>query len=213
MAHTRLGSARWPAAHPPTANQLTCQDDPRPDRPLKQGPRFALCHASIGGCTQGRPAAFPPRTPALDALIGNRRAGSPGLRPLAPLPSALVPNQRNPGDLLGRARPFLPSSPSPKPRLRAKRIGGVISLDLSPESSETSSGTPWHTPTRLTGVLTFPVIFLRQMTVRIALFLRKRAERKKRRFSAALRVSGTLRKGHRLRLIFRDPSRFRNSMN
>ena len=31
-------------------------------------------------------------------------------------------------------RPFLPSSPSPKPRRRAERIGGVTSFDLSAES-------------------------------------------------------------------------------
>lgn len=135
------------------------------------------------------------------ALIGSRPSGLPGLRPLAPLPFTAASNQRNLSDPLGFARPFVPSSPSPKPRLRAQRIGGVTSFDLS-------SGVPGNEfrdsldyPARPVGFPTFALIFLRQMTVRIALFLRKSAERKKRGFSVALRVSGTLREGHRLRLI------------
>ena len=144
MAHPRSCSARWPepltasgAAQacptclPSSTNQLTFRDDSRLGRPLKQGPRFAPRHSSIGGCTRGRPAAFSSRTNAIIALIGHRRAGSPGLRPLAPLPSASAPNQRTFADQPDCARPFLPSSPSPKPRLRAERIGGVTSFDLS----------------------------------------------------------------------------------
>ena len=57
MARPRFGSARWPAAHAPTANQLTRQDDSRPDRPLIQGVRSASVPASIGGFTGGGPAA------------------------------------------------------------------------------------------------------------------------------------------------------------
>lgn len=56
-------------------------------------------------------------------------------------------------------------------------------------------------------------IFLCQMTVRIALFLRKSAERKKRCFSAALRVSGTLREGHRLRRISETSSDYLTPLN
>jgi len=130
IAHLRFDSARWPA-HAATANQLTRQDDSRPDRPLIQGVRSASVPASIGDFTRGRPPGFPLRTQTFDALIGNRRAGSPGFRPLAPLPSALVSNQRTFADRPGFARPFLPSSSSPKPRLRAERIGGVTSFDLS----------------------------------------------------------------------------------
>lgn len=144
MAHPRFCSARWaepltasgaaqacPTCLPSPANQPTFRDDPRPGRPLKQGPRFAPCHDSIGGFTRCRLAGFSPRTKAIIALIGHRRAGSPGLRPLPPLPSASAPNQRTFADQSGCARPFLPSSPSPKPRLRAERIGGVTSFDLS----------------------------------------------------------------------------------
>lgn len=51
------------------------------------------------------------------------------------------------------------------------------------------------------------------MTVRIALFLRKSAERKKRCFSAALRVSGTLREGHCLRRISETNSDYLTPLN
>ncbi len=141
MAHTRLCSARWPepltapgaaqacpSCLPSPANQLTCQADPRLGRPLKKGKRFAPRHSSNGGCTRGRPAAFPSRTPAMAALIGHRRAGSPRLRPLAPLPSTSAPNQRTFAEQPGCARP---SSPSPERRLRTERIGGVTSFDPS----------------------------------------------------------------------------------
>ncbi len=143
MAHPRRGSAHWP--EPPTAsgtavarpsclpslaNQLTFQADPRRSRPLKQGPRFAPCRVSIGGCTRSRPTGLPSCTLAMGALIGNRLAGVLGLRPLAPLPFMAVPNQHNFSDPLGFARPFHPSSPSQNPRLRAERIGGWTSFDL-----------------------------------------------------------------------------------
>lgn len=144
MAHPRFCPARWPepltasgaaqacpSCLPSPANQLTFQDDSRLGRPLKKGNRFAPRHSSIGGCTRGRPAVSSSRTLAILALIGHRRAGSPGFRPLAPLPSTSAPNQRTFADLPGCARPFLPSSPSPKPRLRAERIGAVTSFDLS----------------------------------------------------------------------------------
>ena len=49
IARPRFSSARWPAAHAPTANQLTRQDDSRPDRSLIQGVRSASVPASIGG--------------------------------------------------------------------------------------------------------------------------------------------------------------------
>ncbi len=67
----------------------------------------------------------------LDALIGNRRTSSPGLRLLTPLPFAPVPNQRTFPDSQDFSRPFHPSSPSSKLRLRAEGIGGITSLDLS----------------------------------------------------------------------------------
>lgn len=214
MAHPRFCSARWPepltasgaaqacpSCLPSPANQLTFQDDSRLGRPLKKGNRFAPRHSSIGGCTRGRPAVSSSRTLAILALIGHRRAGSPGFRPLAPLPSASVPNQRTFADQPGYARPFLPSSPSPKPRLRAERTGGVTSFDLSSGAPGNEFRVSLNHPARPFGFPSFAAIFLRQMTVRIALFLRKSAGRKKRRFSVALRVSGTLREGHRLRLI------------
>ncbi len=143
MAHPRRHSAHWP--EPPTAsgtavarpsflpspaNQLTFQADPRPSLPLKQGPRLAPCLVSISGYTRGRPAGLPFCTQAMGALIGNRLAGVLGLRPLAPLPVMAVSDQHNFSDPLGFARPFHPSSPCQRLRLRAEGIGGWTSFDL-----------------------------------------------------------------------------------
>lgn len=107
--------------------------------------------SQLGDFTRSRPAVFPLRIPAMAALIGDRRAGSQGFRPLAPLPFAADPNQRNSTDLLGFARPFLSSSLSSKPRLRAERIGGLTSLDLS--TGVLGNGVPGllGTPPRLVG--------------------------------------------------------------
>ena len=172
MAHPRLDSARWPepltapgaaqacpSCLPSPANQRTRQDDPHPGRPLKQGPRFAPYHASIGGFTGCQPAFFPFRTPAMDALIGSRLSGSLGLRPLAPLPLTAASNQRNFTDSLGFARPFLPSSPSPKPRLRAERIGGVTSFDPSNGVPGNKFRDSFNDLARLSGPSTFAVVF------------------------------------------------------
>ncbi len=144
MTHPRRYSAHWrkpltapeaaqacPTCLPSSANQLTFDDDPRLGRSLRKSARFAPRLSTISDFTEHRPAAFPPRILAMNALIGNCLAGSPGLRPLAPRPSASDPNQRKVSEAPGFACPFLPSSPSPKPRLRAKRIGSVTFLDLS----------------------------------------------------------------------------------
>lgn len=133
-AHPRLGSARWPAAQTPTANQLTREDDPRLGRPLIQAVRRASVPVSIGDFTPGRPAGFLMRILASGVLIGHRHAGWLGLRPLAPLPFMAEANQHNAPGMLGFARPFIPSSPSPKPRLRAERIGGSISIPFPLEA-------------------------------------------------------------------------------
>lgn len=113
-------------------NQLTSQGDSRQHRPIEKAARFTPVLSQLGGFTRERPAIIRSRTLATDALIGDRRAGSQGVRPLAPLPFTAIPNQRNSTDPLGFARPFVPSSPSPKPRLRVNRIGGLTSFDLLP---------------------------------------------------------------------------------
>ena len=91
---------------------------------LIPNPKPAL--AAIGSIAEARKTGLPADIAALVALIGERSGGSLGLRFLAPHPSFANPNQSNPSNQLGSARPFVPSSPSPKPRLRAQRIGGFI---------------------------------------------------------------------------------------
>ena len=139
-AYPRRNFARWPAAQALTANQLPPHDDSRPCRPLHQAVRIALVPASIGDFTTGQTMVPFSRIPLLHALIGVRFCGSLGLRPLAPLPSRANPNQSNSADELGLALPFLPSSPSPKPRLRAERFGGFTSAFPAILSSSDPSG-------------------------------------------------------------------------
>ena len=88
--------------------------------------------------------------------------------------------------------------------------GGWTSFDLSSGAPGNEFRVSLNHPARPFGFPTFAAILLRQMTVRIALFLRKSAERKKHCFSAALRVSGTLREGHRRQLISETSSELFN---
>lgn len=103
--------------------------------------------------------AAPWRSLALAALIGGHRAGSLGLRPLAPLPFTLSSNQRNLSDPLGFARPFLPSSLCQSPQLRAERIGGVTSFDLSCGVPGNEFRDSLEHFARLSGLLTLAVVF------------------------------------------------------
>jgi len=208
MAHPRLDCAHWPepltapgAARacptclPSPANQLTFQDDTRPVRPLNQGVRFASVPASIGGCIRVRPAGFSPRTPAMDALIGGRRAGSPGLRSLAPLPSAAASNQHSLTDLPGFTRPFLPSSLVPGARLRAERIGGVILFDPSCGVLGNRFRDSLEDPARPTGLPYLRGHFPRSNDRRDSTFPRESSGRAAAAlFPPFFRVSGTLQK-------------------
>ena len=172
MAHSRFYPAHWPepltapgAAQacptclPSPANQQTSQGDSRPDRPIERAVRFAPVPSQLGDFTEGQPAVFPFRIPATNALIGGRRAGSQGFRPLTPLPSTPAPNQRNSANPLGFARPFVPSSPSPKPRLRAQRIGGLTSFDLSPGALGNEFRDSLKDLARQAGLPNFAVVF------------------------------------------------------
>lgn len=208
MAHPRLGSAHWPepltapgAARacptclPSPANQLTFQDDTRPSRPLNQGVRFASVPASIGGRIRVRPAGLSPRTPARDVLIGSPRAGSPGFRPLAPLPSAAASNQHSFSDLSGFTRPFLPSSLVPGVRLRAERIGSVTFLDLSPGVPGNRFRDSFEDPTRPTRLPYLRGHFPRSNDRRDSTFPRESSGRAAAAlFPPFFRVSGTLQK-------------------
>ncbi len=105
------------------------------------------------------------RTPASGTLIGHRHAGLLGLRPLAPLPSMAMANQSNVPDRLGCARPFVPSSPSSKPRPGATNRRFHLDTILRRSSRRNSpvrfftrrmpSEKPFSTP--LTSYLTNPV--------------------------------------------------------
>ena len=81
-----------------------------------------------------RPFSRP--SPALSPLMNASRSGRQRLRPLAPPLFAGSVHQLKSANPLGFARPFLPSSPSPKPRLRAEEIGGGNPLDPFAEVPE-----------------------------------------------------------------------------
>ena len=102
----------------------------------------ASLHVSrqIGGHTSSRPSVLPLPIPARGALIFGIREVRPRLRPLAQAAFTDPANQLTCFDFLIFARPFLPSSLSSKPRLRAERNGG---LNHSPKSGI------WHHPTTL----------------------------------------------------------------
>lgn len=249
MAHWRYFAAHWSEPLPapgaaqacPTclrspANQLTPQGDSRPHRPIERAARFALVPSQLGGFTSERPAIFPFRTLAMDALIGGlprRFAGgstsrpaslrssppisaipptylaspahsfrprlpqSPGsgrndsapspladlfsfppmpnpagnplicgirevwprLRPLAQAAFTDPANQLTCFDFLMTARPFLPSSLSSKPRLRAERTGGLTSFDLSSGVLGNEFRASSIHPSRQTGLPIFAVVF------------------------------------------------------
>ena len=112
------------------------------------------------------------------------------------------------GPRLGR--PFLPSSPSPKPRLRAERIGGVTSFDLSSGVPGNEFRASFKHPARPFGLSHilghFPLSNDRQDST----FPTEKRQAEKTRSSAALRVSGTLREGHRLWLISETSSELFN---
>ena len=131
IAHLRSHFAQWPEPLTAPANQLTREGDSRPGRPLKEGVRCAPRHPSIDNSTERQPAASSPRIPATGALIGGRCSGSPGLRVLAPLPSADAPNQRSSSPTLGLDRPSHFSSRLPSVRLRGNGTGDFIRFDLS----------------------------------------------------------------------------------
>ncbi len=139
MAHPRLfpahgpepltapGAAQaCPTCLPSPSHQLTFDDDLRPNRPLQKGPRFAPCHFAIGDLTGKRPADTQSRIPAMNVLMSGLCSGRQGWRPLALLFFTQSAHQHNSPDLLGFARPVIPSSPlRPDTRLRAERFGAV----------------------------------------------------------------------------------------
>ncbi len=92
-------------------------------RAFRLSSSIARHHSCQPGCSR--------RIPAFSAFIEGRLPGSLGLRPLAPLPSKASFNQRTLSNPVDLARPFHPSSPCQRLRLRAERIGGWTSFDFS----------------------------------------------------------------------------------
>jgi hypothetical protein len=115
------------------ANQRTFKDDPRPGRLIERAVSSASVPSQLGGFTMRRPAFSP--TPwqnfAPNALNCGHCLGRRALRVLDPSAIADAAIQPNFPESSGFVRPFFPSSPSHKPRLRAKRKGGGICFDLS----------------------------------------------------------------------------------
>jgi hypothetical protein len=142
LAHSRLDRAHL---HPSrrrvlaapvfeaAANQRTFKDDPRPGRPIERAVRSASVPSQLGGFTVRQPVSFPApwQNFAPNALNCGRRPGRRALRVLGPSAIADAAIQRSFPESSGFVRPFFPSSPSHKPRLRAKRKGGGICFDLS----------------------------------------------------------------------------------
>lgn len=113
------------------ANQLTCESDFRPGRPLKQGARFAPSPPSIGNSTGNRPAFIHALAPnmAPNAFDRGHCSGRRALRVLGPSAIADAAIQPSFPESSGPIRPFVPSSLLPHTLLWPQRIGGFI---LSP---------------------------------------------------------------------------------
>ena len=109
------------------------QGRPRPGRPIERAVRFASVPSEFGGLTVRRPAFSPApwQNVASNALNCGHCSGRRALRVLGPSAIADAAIQRSLPESSGFVRPFCPSSPSHKPRLRAKRKGGCICFDLS----------------------------------------------------------------------------------
>ena len=114
----------------------------------------------FGAFTCDRPAFSPQPHPASEGnpLICGVREVWPGLRPLAQTAFAEPANQHTRFDFLISARPFLPSSLSSKPRLRAERNGGLNPLDLLCGVPENLFPASLHTPARASGLTISAVI-------------------------------------------------------
>ena len=129
------GGRRVPAAPAfgTAANQRTFKDDTRPGRPIERAVRSASVPSQLGGFTARRPAFSPApwQNYGPNALNCGCCSGPRALRVLDPSAIADAAIQRNFPESSGFVRPFFPSSPSHKPRLRANRKGRGIRFELS----------------------------------------------------------------------------------
>ena len=160
------------------ANQRTFKDDPRPGRPIERAVRPASVPSQFGGFTVRRPAFSPApwQNFARDALNCGHCSGRRALRVLGPSAIADAAIQRNLPESSGFVRPFFPSSPSPKPLLRAKRKGGGICFDLSSGVLGNQFRDSLNDPARQTGLSYFRVRFPGSNDRQECTFPRKSAE-------------------------------------
>ncbi len=152
---------------------------------------------AIGSFTFPRPAfSFSPDPDtANDPLICGVREVWPGLRPLAQAASAEPANQLTCFDILKKGRSFLPSSLSPKPRLRAERNGGQTSLNPSTGVPEYEFRDSSNYQTGLTGHGYLRGHFPRSNDRQDSTFPRESSGRAAAAISPSVfRVSGTLQK-------------------
>jgi hypothetical protein len=135
------------------ANQRTFKNDPRLSRPIERAVRSASVPSQFGASTVRRPA-FPPAPWQNVAPSAFNCGHCSRLRAFrVPGPSAIADAAIQPNfpESSGFVRPFFPSSPSHKPRLRARRKGGDMCFDLSIEVLGNSLRDFSNHPARQTG--------------------------------------------------------------
>jgi hypothetical protein len=191
-------------------NRLTCLVDPhlgRPFAPPLPRPDTRLRADRFGVFTFLRPAFLPSHHPVSvgNPLICGIGAGRPELRPLATAAFPDPANQLTGFDSLKVTRPFLPSSLSLSPLLRAEQIGGMIVLDLSCGGPGNQPRVPWEYLPRPTGHSDLQGHFPRSNDRQDSTFPRESAGRVAATiFPPVFRVSGTLQRAfasffHRIR--------------
>lgn len=218
FAPARSAAALFPSAHAclSGANRLTGLVDPHPGRPFAPPlphPDTRLRAERFGVLTFHRPAFLPSHHPVSvgNQLICGIGAGRPGLRPLAPAAFPEPANQLTGFDTLKVTRPFLPSSLSLSPSLRAERIGGMTVRDLSGGGPGNTPRGSWIDLSGLSGHSELQGHFPRSNDRQDSTFPRESAVRVAAAiFPPVFRVSGTLQRAfasffHRIRSQYSTP--------
>jgi hypothetical protein len=173
------------------------KDDPRLGRPIESAVRLASVPSQLDGFTVRRPVFSPApwRDFAPNVLDCGHCSGQRALRVLGPSAIADAAIQPTFPESSGFVGPFFPSSPSHKPRLRAKRKGSGIRFDLSIGVLGKQFRDSLNDPGRQTGLSYLCVRFPGSNDRQECTFPRKSAEAGRwRTLPPFLRVSGTLRR-------------------
>jgi|GEM_PF-2690142 len=107
-------------------NQLTCEGDHRPGRPIERLGRFAASRIDDSISRQSSDRVGTHITKDAGEPICGHCSGRMALRVLGLSAIADAANGPTPVEYIDSARPFVPSSLLPKPRLRAQRIDALI---------------------------------------------------------------------------------------